>query len=1000
MRTFSNSVNDVLLKKHGLDPTIFIGVKWDDSGDEYFYCTQEFQGAKKQIVSMSGLETTQLLSGTGSSQTVSVTLSDTDGEVRKTLDTVDVHKRPAKVYLGFPDVPIAEAVTLIDGEINSEMKWDDRSRTFVFTIINRIEGRLFGFAMEDGLFEQVNDQDRSKPWPFRFGETCAYPAVELRNGTQGLLRIGQGVADTTLDAKICQARAIRCPFIEDPLQDPVSDERLDPNYDPKTFAQNDWNNSVDEFGQIDGGSGQDKSFGGLTGVPGTSLEFFNIINTNEYGLGVGGRDLLPVNPDNNQPLTRDRECERAKYETLCQLLRDRANQLQFVSGELDIFGGSTFPQNRPTQIRIDDVIYTGTFSGDIFTIDKTNRLDAPTDNVDCSDVGPLTKGYRDQLEKDPGSLAACEQPTRRIELQVVGGAGESWRALRDIDDSKFKWLPSGSNVYLDETSTQVHVVSLVPGLITGVYAYRAFGGTSQLTEVPTEYYEVVETDYGSFTAVEIHLTRSLDSYPDENWSNQLYVHFDSDIGPNPCDVIEWIVDNFTDFTVDATSFAAVKSALTNYPCNYYHAKKESVLQTINRIAYEARCALIITDNVVKIKYLPAEPTADKTFTEADLVAGSFSFKHSTTERLVTSQDVQWQPRGTDILSTNSVERRLTVERNVNKYGYFGSEKIYQTINNETQALKTATFWSIRESNTWRIVEFQTTLEHMNLELFDTVSLNIGQFPNVKCVITNMDVDPGSGIVNFECWTPVLSGTTEEYFFAWPANKAQEPYPGDAFEIDPPLLTVSPPEGHPLYVESQSGQPTVVATTGDRVPSDLDDAFPETICQDMNDAELIDVIQPQFDRIGFPDVDYAAQATRADEVAATGVSYNFEEPEEKVACGRPTLESCVFTVNVQYGNCTSVAPSNEPGGGYGCDVKPGPCNCTERGKRCGGPNFFICRTFGSRAMAEAYRASIMNQVERAHCSFRCGVTAPVSATLLPAAASSDCPDHDQQIGTDG
>jgi hypothetical protein len=915
---------------------------------------------------------------------VTVTLSDTDGTMRTVLDTVDIHKRPAKVYLGFPNVPIDQSVILIDGEINSEMVWDGRARTLTFTILNKIEGRQFGFAMEDGLFAEVNEQDRAKPWPFRFGETCAYPAVEVRNGVQGILRAGQGVADPTLDAKICQAKQIVCPMVTDPLYDqPFPEATKALGFNNATYAAENYRAAMDEFGQVNGGSGEDVFFGLAYSSGGA--EYSPLVD-------LGQRRALDA--DNNV-LVRDPECQRAKFETICALLQSKANQEVYVNDTLSIVGGNKFPQGRETLIRIDDVLYSGTFSGETFTIIDTLRVDAPTVNVDCRQIDPATKGLRRFNADTPNNLNDCNNATAEVGYKVVGGAGEAWRALDAMADSEFKWLPSGSDVYLAEDATRVHVVSLVPGTVTGVFAYRTFGDNKQLTELPTTYYEVVETNYGDLTAVEIWLTRGLESYPDENWESTLHVSFESDIGPNPADVIEWIIENFTEFTVDATSFAAVKTSLTNYPCNYYHARKESVLATLNRLAYEARCALIVTDGVVKIKYLPKEPDADKIFTEADLVAGSFSFNHTRTEDLVTSSKVTWQPYGTDILEARPVERQLTVERNVDKYGFFGEERTYESINNETQALKTATFWSIRNSNTWREVKFQTTLEHMDLELFDCVELNIGLFPNVKTIVKSVAVNADNGVVEVECWTPVLSGTNEEYFFAWPAEKAQEPYPGDNYEITDPTLAVTPPEGHPLYVESSTGEPFVVATTGDRIPSDLDDTFPETICQDMNDAELVDTIQPEFESI--PTNNFQQQAVNADEKTARdgGLNWNFNEPEEVTACGRPTLDTCVWTVNVQYGTATSIAPGDPPGTGFDCNVKPGPCNITERGKRCSGGSYFICKTFGSEIMARAYKGVIEAQIERAHCSFRVGTTAPISATLLPVKGSA-CENLDMQV----
>jgi hypothetical protein len=926
----------------------------------------EFTGAHQAVVSISGLETTKQVSGNGASQSVSVTLSDTDGFLRETIDTIDIHKRPARIYLGFPNVPIDQSVVLIDGEINSEIEWNERSRTLTFTILDKIEGRRFGFSAEDGLFVDVDPRTRSTPWPFRFGETCAYPAVEIRNGRTGILRIGQGVLDPTLDAKICQAKKINCPLIETTLGDANAPDAGD----NPTTAQADWN---------------------ANNIPGTDGPFLNGPETTfgarladpvDYGaaggarpdLGPGGRELVP-----------DRECERGKFETLCQLYRHRANQLVYVADTLTIRGGDDFPQNELVDIRIDDVVYSGIFVGEVFTIHTTNRLDAPTENLDCRNVDPLTQGYR-RKDSTPNSLAECQQSTSTFELRVIGGAGQAWRYLDEIADSGFKWIPSGSTVHLESTQQRVHIVSLITGDVDGVFAYRTFGDTKQLTEVPTDYYTVRETDYGDLTASEIWLDRKLSSYPDENWDDKLYIQFTSDVGPNPADVIEWIVDNYTDFTVDATSFAAVHTKLANYPCNYYYAAKHNVLDVLKNIAYEARCALFVTDNVVKLVYLPSEPTADKTFTEADIVAGTFNFNHGRTEQLVTSDEVTWEPWGASLLLADPVQRKFTVENNVSKYGFFGSTHVYRTINNEEQALKTATFWSIRNSNTWRIVTFQTTLEHMDMELFDCIQLNIGQFPNVKTVVNGMKVDVEAGIVEFECWTPVLSGTTEDYFFSWPADRTTARYPANAADVDPPLITVTPPITHPLYIPND-GNEILQPTTGDRVPSDLDDTFPTTICQDMNDPELIDAIEPIFDEIDFP-TDVQQQATRADDVAANGTSFNFEEPDENIVCGRNSLEACVYEVWVQYGTATSIGWDEIiPGGktisgtlSSGCSPAPnGPCNTTGRGVRCSGTNFSKCKVFGSDLMAAAYKASIDAQIDAGWCSWRAGLTGPVSAT---------------------
>jgi len=955
MRTFSSGVRRALNRKQGIEPVIFIGVEWVP-GKTLYYCSQDFPGTRKSVVSISGLETTTLIQGSSASQSVQVVLSDTDGHLSQMMDAVDIHKRPAKVYMGFPDLPLTEAVVLLDGEVNSQILLDERARTLSLTILSKIEGRLFGFSSEDGLFQDVDSQTRNLPWPFRFGSTCSYPAVEIRSGRTGVLRIGQGVLDATLDAKICQAQKITCPLIESPTSvpnEPSQGENLQ-RARSDLLSAGPFNTPFDQ------------PFG-------TRL---SVLGGNDLGTSPSGRKLV-----------RDLECERGKFETLCQLYRDRANQLVYVNDTLLIRGGGDFPQNVTVDIRIDDVVYSGVFSGEVFTIEKTNRLDKPSGVIDCRTVRPLQQAYQRQRESTPGSLADCQRSTNTFELRFVGGAIEAWDQLGEIEDSKFKWLPSGSTVYLESTHKRVHVVSMVPGTVTGVFAYRKFGDTSQLTEVPASYYEVVTTNYGDLEVVEIWLDRSLASYPDENWQERLYVQFTSSVGPNPVDVIQWIVEKYTDFSIDAANFAAVKPLLAKYPCNYYHARKENVLTTLEAIAYEARTAITITDNVVKLKYLAAEPPQDKTLTNADIVAGSFKTLLTPSEDIVTASEVTWEAWGASLLSTDSHVRSFSVENNVSRYGFSQQSRVYRSINNEEQALKTATFWSSRDSNTWKEIQFSTTLEHMDIELFDTLLLNTTLFPNVKVVVSSVQVDVQNGTVQLQCWTPILSGTNVQAQWAWPASQpGGRPYPNNSFEIELPPIAITPPVGHPLYIEGSN--PPTPATRGDRFPSDADDVFPTTVCQDMNDSALIDAIEPIFNTIGFP-TDIRRQSARAAETSANGLNFSGGGSDKNRVCGRNSFEACVWEVTVQHGTATSIAPA-EGSGIDDCDIQPGACNTTSKGARCSGPTFFWCKTFGSESMAQAYADSIRAEIDTGYCNWRTGNTGPVSVQGPIMRASGDDP----------
>lgn len=953
MRTLSPSINSLINRKFGVDPVMIIGVKWTDD-NEVYYSSHDVPGAVKAIVSIDNLDITQQISGSGASQSVTLTLSDVTGYLTSILSTVDIHKRPARVYLAFDGVPLDQSVILLDGEINSEMQWNDSDRTLRFTILSKLEGRLFGFAMEDGLFDRVDQENRTKPWPFRFGETCNAPAVKVANGLKGFLRLGQGVVDPTLDAQICQAQQIDCPFVEGPVDDSASN--------PSTVITDTTTSFYSQLEEDPFGFTTSSNFGVPFVDPAYSAD------SSISRRSSGQRTLIP-----------DERCQRSKFTKLCQLLRDRANQLVYVAPELIVGGGDLFPQGVVTHIRVGGVVYEGVFSGETFTILGETRLDAPT-NPDCSQVGTPGLGYTEVNEPQPSSLGECSTPTSRVTLQVIDGAGEAFRRLNEFESTGFKWLPGGTEVQLEETSTQVHVVSCIPGTVTQVMAYRTFGDTKVLTTVPTDFYSVVTTDYGDLEVVEVHLVRPLSDYLDQNWDDELYVSFDSDVGPNPVTVMQWIIENYTDFTVDATSFAAVLTRLANYPCNFYHAEKTNVLEVLNRIAYEARCTLTITDNVVKITYLSIEPDTVRTLTSADLVAGSFDFKHTRTEELTTSSRVSWKPWEAEILSTKVAERTFTVENNVEKYGYFGSTEFYSTITNEQQALKTATFWSIRDSNTWRVISFQTTIQNLDLEIFDCVTIDVPVFPTTKAVIRSVRYNPETSLIEIEAWTPILSGSTTPYFFAWPAGQPSAiPYPANNFDLPVPAISVTPPEGHPLYIPSPNAP--APATAGDRFPSDLDDVFPVTTCQDPTDSEVVDTIEPQFNRIEFLDLE--AEAIAADKAATNGFNVDVEGPKKGTACGLPTYEGCVWTVTVQYGTATTVA-GVIPGT---CTIQPGPCG-SYRGVRCGGPVFNICRRFGSKAMATAYSNAMKAQREAVYCNFIIGAQGP-TAVGDPTGGGSEC-----------
>lgn len=157
-------------------------------------------------------------------------------------------------------------------------------------------------------------------------------------------------------------------------------------------------------------------------------------------------------------------------------------------------------------------------------------------------------------------------------------------------------IPATREIHSDEPI--VYIVSIVPGEVLAVKAYKQFDGYRRLVDVPTDLYTVRTTTYGSITAVELVFTKPLSSIKDQGWNDDVYVTFKSDVGPNTVDILKYIIDRWSDLTWDETSFNAVASKLAQFPMNFPILDRKNTLDVLQEIAFQARCALWISNGVL------------------------------------------------------------------------------------------------------------------------------------------------------------------------------------------------------------------------------------------------------------------------------------------------------------------------------------------------------------------------------------------------------------------
>ena len=302
------------------------------------------------------------------------------------------------------------------------------------------------------------------------------------------------------------------------------------------------------------------------------------------------------------------------------------------------------------------------------------------------------------------------------------------------------WAAAGSKVMQVTADTWTYVASITPGSVLSVKAYRTLNGNRVLCTVPNDYYTVETVNYGSITATVVKLGQPLSQYytlvtqvdqiVSENWSDELYITFQSSVGPNTVDILEYIIENYvqpyTGLTYDPTSFNYVRTKLAPFPSNFPILSRKNVIPVLKEIAFQSRFAIWIEDDVIYLKYLPEAPTAADTITVSDMDAEhGVEVELTPTENIVTKMNVKWHMTyagGGDYAPNESdTTQYMFLRHNVKRYGLHEREYEWYIYNQPDIILKCATFWLNRLSNAWKRLKFRTYLHKLNLEAFDCVS---------------------------------------------------------------------------------------------------------------------------------------------------------------------------------------------------------------------------------------------------------------------------------------
>lgn len=715
MRNISQTSLNKILEREGTDPITLVQIYWAEDkfviyGDRAF--VPEIRG---QLLDVGEIQQVINASKGSNSGSVNIRLNDTNGELKLIFDNTDIHKLPVYILQWFTGIPLNDAFIVFDGVISSPIIYKEGERTLSFEVLSKIEDLEVGFSAEEGDFEYIPPNIIGATWPLIFGSVFKLPCLQVNEIPAAFTNRDAGIDGLTQDIK--------------------GNERI-----PETFKT-----LTEEEQYI------------LEHADALAFQCYTMAAMYAHAEGeyvVSAH--LTFEKDSTQVSLRNQSDEWSRagdfYRNYSQTLADRLSKSnrtaedkakirRLTTNSLEFQTGHNFPQNKLLKITINGAEYTGTFSGNIFNINTrthpftdADMISGPTVVVDRE----FETEYRTQL------------PTQAFFYSLEGS------------QAKIGYING-------QTDWPIWYIVGCPHLsILAVWGKKS---TSDVKiPIPQSYYTIEFKTFGTLKVTLIKLYGPLSARIGEDWTDDIWVNCKSSLGPNPVDIIKYLIAHYTNQSYDTESFNEVHSLVNIYQANFAIKERTSAFQIIQDIAYQSRCAIWFKGGRFYIKYLPKKYDPVDTITESDIESGTLEISPSDTEDVITKWNVQWRTY-LDAPKPN----RIVYRYHIKKYGLLTNTYDCYIFNNKKSVEKFALFWLIRKSNTWKKIKFSTFLTKLRLEAFDSVKIQFA-YPwvddlsqEIIGVVESAVYNSDSQRIEMEIWLPIRLGEMIPYDFAYPMN---------------------------------------------------------------------------------------------------------------------------------------------------------------------------------------------------------------------------------------
>lgn len=665
---------------------------------------------KPAIIDLSDLDSIVAISLNETSDEISLTLDDTDGTIKEIIDNNDIHLIPVTLYQWFADLPWSSRFVIFAGKINSPIVWSEGSRTVSFTVISQLEDKEVGFSPEEGTFPDLPQSMIGKTWPECFGTTVHQKALQMDFVHRGTLGEPIGMADFTIPHRITALNAI------------------------KNFL--------------------------------VTLQLLWAFMEG-YLRAIKAEQAADAAHQKQVQFAQQQQSYIDQIDALQETLSD---QKAFEKDSMRIIGGEHFPRGGLI-LEISGAYFSGAFRNaagqeDIFDIACQQH---PQRHIFPHSSGGLCVN----IPNTTGTSKSFPEAERFNVQQVTGPSFAIYTGVIKGDSAGSFFAQGGAAVKIYSAEPLRYIVSITRGCggnqgVLKVASFTTFdSGERVLVDVPTNMYRVFVQNYGSVRATIVEVYDAL-SKQSPSWEDQIYVTYRSCVGPNPIDIMKYIIGRYSDLGWDATSFNRARGRTNNYPMHFCMPARKNVVTALKELAFQARCAIFIKNNIFHIRYLPDRPTSVHEFTDSNTEIESVELGFTETEDLITKFSATWRAHG-----AQEEDNKVILRYNVQKYGTHEFDFDFYAYNNHHIIIKAMTYWIIRRGHTWKLLSFRAALDAMNVEVFDGVTLNhtdnYAATGSLLGSVEKAQYNSATHSMDITVWTGVRAGDMDEYDFAYPGQ---------------------------------------------------------------------------------------------------------------------------------------------------------------------------------------------------------------------------------------